>query len=43
VPDFLLTGLLAYLHGKSMIETGGVFWTWFMHFISDIPIFTLIA
>jgi membrane protease YdiL (CAAX protease family) len=40
---FFLTGFVAYLFGKSMLETGGSFWAWFMHFIADIPIFILIA
>jgi membrane protease YdiL (CAAX protease family) len=40
---FLLTGFVAYLFGKSMLETGGMFWAWFMHFVADIPIFILIA
>jgi membrane protease YdiL (CAAX protease family) len=36
---FLLTTFIAYLLGKSMLETRGVFWAWFIHFMADVPIF----
>jgi membrane protease YdiL (CAAX protease family) len=43
IPGFLLTAFVAYLFGKSMLETGGIFWAWFIHFLTNVPIFALIA
>lgn len=40
---FVLTGFVAYLFGKSMLETRGSLWAWFIHFVSDIPIIILYA
>jgi membrane protease YdiL (CAAX protease family) len=39
----LITGLLGWLLGKSMLETKGFFWAWFIHFIQDVMIFSFIA
>ena len=39
VVGFLMTGFLAWLIGKSMLETKGFFWAWFMHFLPDVVIF----
>lgn len=39
VPGFLMTGFLAWLTGKSMLETKGIFWAWFIHFLPDVVIF----
>jgi membrane protease YdiL (CAAX protease family) len=36
---FLMTGFLAWLLGKSMLETKGLFWAWFIHFLPDVVIF----
>jgi membrane protease YdiL (CAAX protease family) len=36
---FLMTGFLAWLIGKSMLETKGLFWAWFIHFLPDVVIF----
>ena len=36
---FVLTGFLAFLLGKSMLETKGIFWAWFIHFVPDTLIF----
>ncbi len=36
----LLTGILSWLLAKSMYETKGLFWSWFIHFILDMLIFT---
>jgi membrane protease YdiL (CAAX protease family) len=33
-----LTGFLGYLFGKSMLETRGIVMSWFLHFISDVPV-----
>jgi membrane protease YdiL (CAAX protease family) len=38
-----LTGLLGWLLGKSMLETRGSFWAWFIHFWGDVYIFLLVA
>lgn len=35
----LMTSALGYLAAKAMIETKGMFWSWFMHFIPDWVIF----
>ena len=31
--------ILAFLLGKSMLETRGMGWAWFMHFVPDVFIF----
>jgi membrane protease YdiL (CAAX protease family) len=37
---FAMTGFLAFLLlGKSMLETKGFFWAWFIHFVPDVVIF----
>ena len=43
VIGFLFTAFVAFLFGKSMLETRGSLWAWFMHFVADIPIFLLYA
>jgi membrane protease YdiL (CAAX protease family) len=40
---FLLTGFLAFLMGKSILETKGLFWAWFIHLLPDIVIFASYA
>ena len=35
----LMTGFLAWLLGKSMLETRGIGWPWLMHFLPDVMIF----
>lgn len=39
IPGFLLTGFLAFLVGKSMLETRGLLWPWFIHFVPDVVVF----
>jgi membrane protease YdiL (CAAX protease family) len=39
VLGFLMTGVLAWFLGKAMLETGGMFWPWFIHFAPDAVIF----
>jgi membrane protease YdiL (CAAX protease family) len=39
VIGFLMTGFLAWLLGKSILETKGLFWAWFIHFLPDVVIF----
>jgi membrane protease YdiL (CAAX protease family) len=36
----VLTGILGWLLAKSVEETKGMFWAWFIHFIQDVVIFT---
>ena len=39
VVGFMMTGFLAFLLGKSMLETKGFVWPWFIHFLPDVVIF----
>jgi len=39
----IMAGILGWLLGKSMLETRGIFWAWFIHFLQDILIFTFLA
>ncbi len=43
IVGFLMTGFLAFLLGKAMLETKGFFWAWFIHFLPDVVIFTSYA
>jgi len=36
---FLMTGFLAWLIGRSMLETRGFAWPWTIHFVPDVVIF----
>lgn len=36
---FLMTGFLAWLMGRSMLETKGMLWPWVIHFAPDVVIF----
>jgi hypothetical protein len=46
-PGGILGGLLSifmgWILGKGMLETRGLFWTWWIHFLSDVAIFTFLA
>ncbi len=35
----LLSIFMGWVLGKGMLETRGLFWTWRIHFLSDIAIF----
>lgn len=39
----LMATFLGWLLGKSMLETGGLFWAWFLHFLQDVLIFAFLA
>ena len=39
----VLAGLLGWILGKSMQETHGMFWGWFIHFWQDVWIFSFLA
>jgi hypothetical protein len=36
----LMAGFLGWFAAKSIGETGGFFWAWFIHFLQDVVIFT---
>lgn len=36
----LMAGFLGWLLAKSILETKGFFWAWFLHFLQDVIIFT---
>lgn len=38
VIGIILAGLLGYILSKSVSETNGIFWAWFIHFLQDIII-----
>ncbi len=40
---FLMTAFLAWLIGKSILETRGLFWGWFIHFLPDVVVFASYA
>ncbi len=46
-PGGLLGGIasifMGWILGKGMLETRGLFWTWWIHFLSDVAIFTFLA
>jgi hypothetical protein len=39
----LMAGVLGWLLGKSMLETRGFAWPWFIHFVQDVLIFSFMA
>jgi hypothetical protein len=39
IVGFLMTGFLAWIMGKSMLETRGMRWPWLIHFFPDVVIF----
>ena len=39
----LMAGFLGWFLGKSMLETRGLFWAWFIHFWQDVLIFSFLA
>ena len=39
----LMAGFLGWWLGKSMLETQGFFWPWFIHFVQDVCIFSFMA
>lgn len=39
----LMAGFLGWILGKSMLETRGFLWAWFIHFLQDILIFSFMA
>jgi hypothetical protein len=43
VVGVLMAGFLGWLLSKSMLETKGFFWPWFIHFLQDVVIFTFLG
>ncbi|MBN2550271.1 MAG: CPBP family intramembrane metalloprotease [Anaerolineales bacterium] len=43
VVGVLLAAFLGWLLGKTMLETRGLFWAWFIHFLQDVWIFVFMA
>lgn len=43
ITGILMATLLGWLLGKSMLETRGLFWAWFIHFLQDVFIFAFLA
>ncbi len=39
----VMAGFLGWILGKSMLETRGMFWAWFIHFWQDVLIFSFLA
>jgi membrane protease YdiL (CAAX protease family) len=40
---FMMTGFLAWIMGRSMLETKGILWPWIIHFAPDVVIFFFYA
>jgi membrane protease YdiL (CAAX protease family) len=38
-----LSVFMGWILGKAMVETRGLFWAWWIHFLSDLVIFTFLA
>jgi membrane protease YdiL (CAAX protease family) len=43
IPGAIASLFMGWILGKGMVETRGLFWTWWIHFLSDIAIFTFLA
>jgi hypothetical protein len=43
VVGVLMASFLGWFLGKSMLETRGMFWAWFLHFLQDVLIFAFLA
>jgi membrane protease YdiL (CAAX protease family) len=43
VVGVLMAGFLGWLLSKSMLETKGFLWPWFIHFLQDVVIFTFLG
>ena len=43
LPNMGMIAFLGWWMGKSMIETRGFVWAWFIHFVNDIPVFAFLA
>ena len=43
LPNMGMIAFLGWWMAKSMIETRGFVWAWFIHFVNDIPVFAFLA
>jgi membrane protease YdiL (CAAX protease family) len=43
VTGVVMSTFLGWILGKAMLETRGLFWAWFIHFIQDVLIFSFMA
>ncbi len=43
ITGVLMAAFLGWFLGKSMLETRGIFWAWFLHFLQDVLIFAFLA
>ena len=47
IPGGILGGIasifMGWILGKAMVETRGLFWSWWIHFLSDVVIFVFLA
>src|ERR1017187_4717859 len=43
LPGVVMAGFLGWFLGKSMTETKGLFWPWFIHFLQDVIVFSFMA
>jgi len=39
----IMATFLGWLLGKAMLETRGFFWSWFIHFLQDVLVFSFMA
>lgn len=42
IPGVLMAGFMGWLLTFAVIQTGGIFWAWFIHLIQDIIILTIV-
>ncbi len=43
IAGVILAGFMGWFLGKSMVETKGFLWAWFIHFLQDVIIFSFFA
>ena len=43
IVGMFMSGLLGWLLMKSVLETHGIFWAWFIHFLQDVVIFSALT
>lgn len=43
VTGVMMAAFLGWVLGKAMVETKGFFWSWIIHFVMDVMIFSLMA
>jgi hypothetical protein len=43
IPGVLITGFLGWVFAKAMVETYGLGWSWFIHFLQNAVIYSFWA